>query len=125
MLDVKNLSLKIGSFSLKNINLTINEGEYFVLLGPSGNGKTVLLKLLAGLLRGDSGEIKINGKRVDHLPAEQRQMGYVFQDQVLFPHLSVYDNVAFGLRIRKVPEKEIQEQVRHTAEMLHASNLLD
>jgi ABC-type sugar transport system ATPase subunit len=101
MVDFKNVEFTIGTFSLHDINFSIKDGEYFVILGPSGNGKTQLLKLLAGLNRPKSGEIWIDGTRRDHLPPEERDIGYVFQDQVLFPHMNVYDNIAFSLKLKK------------------------
>jgi len=125
IIQIKNLNVRLGSFALKDINLNIKEGEYFVILGPSGNGKTVLMKSLVGFLKIDSGEIRIGGVRKDHLPPEQRDIGFVFQDHVLFPHMSVYDNVAFGLRMRKVRKSDIKEKVERIGEILKITHLLN
>jgi len=124
-IKLKNLNLRLGTFSLKNINLKIKKGEYFVILGPSGNGKTVLVKSIAGLLKIDSGEIWIGGVRKDHLPPEKRDVGFVFQDHVLFPHMSVYDNVAFGLKIRKTNKSDIKDKVEQIGGILKISHLLN
>ncbi len=125
IIQIKNLNVRVGNFALKNINLNIREGEYLVILGPSGNGKTVLVKSIAGLLEIDSGEIWIGGVRKDHLPPEQRDVGFVFQDHVLFPHMSVYDNVAFGLRMRKMNKSDIKEKVGRIGEILKIAHLLN
>ncbi|MCP3874405.1 MAG: ABC transporter ATP-binding protein, partial [Desulfobacteraceae bacterium] len=121
----KNIEFTIGTFSLHNINFSIKDGEYFVILGPSGNGKTQLLKLLAGLNKPKSGEIWIDGTRRDHLPPEQRDIGYVFQDQVLFPHMNVYKNIAFSLNLKKMAKSEIKAKVENMAEILGISYMLD
>lgn len=125
MVVFKNIEFTIGTFSLHNINFNIKDGEYFVILGPSGNGKTQLLKLLAGLNRPKSGEIWIGGTRRDHLPPEQRDIGYVFQDQVLFPHMSVYDNIAFSLKLKKLSTSEIKTKVEKMADILGITYMLD
>ena len=125
MVVFKNIEFTIGTFSLHNINFTIKDGEYFVILGPSGNGKTQLLKLLAGLNRPKSGEIWIGGTRRDHLPPEQRDIGYVFQDQVLFPHMNVYDNIAFSLKLKKLSKLDIKTKVEKMANILGITYMLD
>ena len=119
----KDIEFTIGKFSLKNVNFSIKDGEYFVILGPSGNGKTQLLKLLAGLNRPKSGEVWIGGVRRDHLPPEERDIGFVFQDQVLFPHMDVYDNIAFSLRVKKVGRAEIKERVAKISGILGAHEI--
>lgn len=90
------------SFTLKSINLTIEDGEFFALLGPSGCGKTTLLKLVAGLIEPDKGNIILGMTTLNHLPAEKRGFGMVFQQPLLFPHMSVEDNVAFGLKMQGI-----------------------
>jgi ABC-type sugar transport system ATPase subunit len=124
MVTFKNVEFTIGTFSLHHIDFSIEEGEYFVILGPSGNGKTQLLKLLAGLNRPKSGEIWIGGRRRDHLPPEQRDIGYVFQDQVLFPHMSVFDNIAFSLKLKKFSKSDIQSKVKSMADILGITYML-
>jgi ABC-type sugar transport system ATPase subunit len=125
MVDFKNVEFTIGTFSLHDINFSIKDGEYFVILGPSGNGKTQLLKLLAGLNRPKSGEIWIDGTRRDHLPPEERDIGYVFQDQVLFPHMNVYDNIAFSLNLKKMDKSEKKIKIESMAEILGISYMLE
>src|SRR4051812_22748315 len=112
MLEIRALEKVYGStHAVKSVNLTIKEGEFFSLLGPSGCGKTTLLRMLGGSETASSGEVYQDGKRIDNLPANQRQFNMVFQRYALFPHLSVWENVAFGLRMKKVPETEIHQRV--------------
>ena len=102
MIEIRNLSIRLGDFSLKNINLEIADGEYFVILGPTGAGKTVLLECIAGLHHIRQGEIRLGGRDITRLAPEERNIGYVPQDYVLFPFLNVIDNIVFGLK----PEKD-------------------
>ncbi len=123
MIEIKNLSLQLGNFSLKDINLTIGDREYFVILGPTGAGKTVLIECIAGLRQRNKGEIWINGNNVTGSAPEERWTGYVPQDYILFPFLNVAENIAFGLRQTKSPET--QERVRTLAGLLGISHLLN
>ena len=103
MPDVRivNLTKKFGEITaLENINLLVHDKEYFSLLGPSGCGKTTLLRLIAGLIEPDSGEIYIGDKRVDDVPPEDRDIGFVFQTFALFPHMNVWENVTYGPALR-------------------------
>ncbi|MEJ8307031.1 ABC transporter ATP-binding protein [Saccharibacillus sacchari] len=100
--------------ALSHVDLEVREGEFFSLLGPSGCGKTTLLNMIAGFLEPTTGGIWIGGREVTGLPPYRREIGMVFQDYALFPHLSVSDNVAYGLRIRKMPRKDIAERVRES-----------
>ena len=97
MIQIKNLSIDFGQFSMRDINLTVGSGEFFIFLGPTGAGKTVLIECIAGLHRVKSGEIWAHDKEVTFLPPDKRGMGYVPQDYKLFPHLNVSQNIAFGL----------------------------
>ena len=97
--------------ALHDINLEIKSGELFTLLGPSGCGKTTLLRTIAGFHKQDSGSIKIDSKIIDHLPAYRRDTGMVFQDYAIFPHMTVEDNVSFGLKNKNVSAKQIKELV--------------
>jgi iron(III) transport system ATP-binding protein len=97
--------------AIDNVSLTIEEGDFFTLLGPSGCGKTTLLRTIAGFHAPDAGEIRFGDRVVNSIPPHQRETGMVFQNYALFPHLSVYDNVAYGLRARKLPRREISERV--------------
>lgn len=104
------------AFALQPVDLTIHEGEFFSLLGPSGCGKTTLLKLVAGLLEADNGEIWIGDSNLSKVPAEARKFAMVFQQSLLFPHMSVEDNVAFGLKMQKVSKKERIDKAREMLE---------
>ena len=110
--ELKNIKKSYGSFvALKDVTLTIDRGAFFTLLGPSGCGKTTLLRAIAGFHQQDSGEILVEGNSIGHLGANKRNVGMVFQDYAVFPHLSVFDNVAFGLVQQKVPAAELRERV--------------
>jgi molybdopterin-binding protein len=101
VLHLTDVSLAFGDFSLQNVDLEIREGEYFVLLGPTGAGKTVLLETIAGITPVDSGSIFLDGRDITHEPPELRQVGFVYQDYAIFPHLSVRENIAYGLRSQR------------------------
>jgi multiple sugar transport system ATP-binding protein len=122
---IKNVAKRFGSFqALKSIDLTIADREFMVLLGASGCGKTTLLRIIAGLETPSQGEVWIGGRRVDRLPPRQRGIAMVFQNYAVFPHLTVYENIAFGLRMAKLPKAEIDLRVNRTAEMIHIEQLL-
>lgn len=125
MIEIKNLSLQLGNFSLKDINLTIVDKEYLVILGPTGAGKTVLLECIAGLHRIGQGEIWVDKNEVTRLTAEERNIGYVPQDYVIFPFLNVARNIGFGLRQTSHTKTEIRERVKTLASLLGISHLLD
>ena len=109
-----------GEQVLDGLNLDIRDKEFITLLGPSGCGKTTTLRIIAGFLELDAGEIVFEGKRINGVPAYKRQVNTIFQRYALFPHLNVYENIAFGLRVKKLKEKEIKETV---TEMLSLVNL--
>ncbi len=111
--------------AVKDANLTIEDGEFMVFLGPSGCGKTTTLRMIAGLEDVTKGEIRIDGKVVNDLPPKDRDIAMVFQNYALYPHMKVFDNIAFGLKLRKVPQDEIKRRVMKAAKMLHIENLLD
>lgn len=113
MLELRGLQKTFGHVeAVKEINLTIKEGEFFSLLGPSGCGKTTLMRMMGGFEKPSRGEIYLDGKRIDNLPANQRQFNMVFQRYALFPHLTVGQNVAFGLQMKHVEPSEIAARVR-------------
>lgn len=124
MIEIKNLSLRLGEFHLEDINLSIGDGEYFVILGPTGAGKTVLMECLAGLHRVRQGEIWLGRLEVTRLASEERNVGYVPQDYVLFPFLNVVDNIAFGLKRAKCPGNEIEGRVKKLADLMGIPHLL-
>lgn len=110
-----------GEQILKNISLDIKDKEFVTFLGPSGCGKTTTLRIIAGFLEPTSGDVFFDGERINGLPPHKRNVNTVFQRYALFPHLNVYDNIAFGLRVKKLPEKEI---VKRVGEMLELVNLM-
>ncbi|WP_230741116.1 ABC transporter ATP-binding protein [Methanooceanicella nereidis] len=118
------VSKKLGEFSLKDIRLEIGENEYFMILGPSGTGKTILLETIAGIYQPDSGNIMMNGIDITRSPPRDRRIGMVYQDFMLFPHLSVLDNIAFGLRSYRASPDETRKRVEECAELLNISGLL-
>lgn len=121
IVELKNISVAFdGEQILDGLNLGIKDKEFITLLGPSGCGKTTTLRLIAGFLDPDSGDVLFEGKKINGVPAYKRQVNTIFQRYALFPHLNVYENIAFGLRVKKLPEKEIKEKV---AEMLRLVNL--
>jgi len=110
--------------AVNNVNLETREGEFLVLLGPSGSGKTTLLRMIAGLETPTSGEIRIGGEVVNHLTPRERGIAMVFQSYALYPHLSVYENIAFPLKAQKVPREQHRQKVEWAASLLGINNLL-
>jgi spermidine/putrescine transport system ATP-binding protein len=125
-LSVINIDKNFGDVkALVNVTLDVHEGEFFTLLGPSGCGKTTLLRIIAGLELPDTGRVLIGGQDITSLPATKRQVNTVFQSYALFPHLSIFENVAFGLRSRKFPQNEVQTRVDRRLEMLGLEEMAD
>ncbi len=121
---LKNVYKRFGRTEvLKNINLEIERGSLFAILGPSGCGKTTLLRIIAGFIQPDKGKIYINGVDVTDKPPHERRAVMVFQNWALWPHMTVYENIAFGLRLRKVPKEEIDRKVRWALELLGLEGL--
>ena len=118
-IDVSNMDLYYGDFhALKNINLSIDANEVTAFIGPSGCGKTTTLRMISGFEMPSSGTIKVQGERVDKKEPYQRDVNTVFQNYALFPNMNVYDNVAYGLRVKKVPKNEIKERVLEALKMV-------
>jgi multiple sugar transport system ATP-binding protein len=123
---IRQVAKRFGGFTaLHSIDLTIADQEFMVLLGASGCGKTTLLRIIAGLETASEGEVWIGGRRVDHLPPRARGIAMVFQNYAVFPHLTVYENIAFGLRMAKLPQAEVDRRVRRTAGLMHIEQLLE
>ena len=114
-----------GTRALEDVNITINDGEFVVLVGPSGCGKTTLLRMVAGLEDITEGEISIGDKTVNNVAPKDRDIAMVFQNYALYPHMSVFDNMAFSLKLRKLPKDEIEQKVKEAAKTLEISELLD
>lgn len=111
--------------AVKDANFVVEDKEFLVLLGPSGCGKTTTLRMIAGLEEITKGEIKIDGRVVNDVEPKDRDIAFVFQNYALYPHMTVYDNMAFGLKLRKVPKNEIDERVHEAAKILEIESLLD
>ena len=114
-----------GTRALEDVSITINDGEFVVLVGPSGCGKTTLLRMVAGLEDITEGEISIGKKTVNEVAPKDRDIAMVFQNYALYPHMSVYDNMAFSLKLRKLSKDEIDQKVKEAAKTLEISELLD
>ena len=119
-LEIRNLSYAVDQFQFSEINLAISDETYFILLGPTGSGKSSLLKCILGINQIKTGEIFIDGKSIANLTVEKRNIGYLPQNCALFPHLDVRENINFGMRIRNYPETEIKER---TGQLLSLFNI--
>ena len=120
IIDLQNISVSFdGQKILNNISLQIHDGEFVTLLGPSGCGKTTTLRIIAGFLNPDSGDVIFEGKNINGVPPYKRQVNTIFQRYALFPYLNVYENIAFGLRLKKMKEKDIQAKVREMLELVN------
>ena len=125
-LSLKNVTKTFGDFQVvKGVSLDVSEGEFVVFVGPSGCGKSTLLRMIAGLEHTSGGDIVIDGKRVNDLPPVKRGIAMVFQSYALYPHLNVFDNIAFSLRLRGMPKAEIRQKVHSVADRLQLTPHLD
>jgi multiple sugar transport system ATP-binding protein len=123
---IENVTKRFGNFvAVDNVSLTVEDQEFVVLLGPSGCGKTTLLRAIAGLGMADEGRICIGDRDITYLPPRDRKISMVFQSYAIFPHMNVYDNIAFGLKMNKFDKPEIERRVRQAAELLHIEEMLD
>ena len=126
-ISLRNIQKTFGKDTqvIKDVDLEIGDGEFCVFLGPSGCGKSTLLRMIAGIEEITDGELKIGGIRMNEVPAAKRQVAMVFQSYALYPHMSVYENMAFGLRQAKVDKGEIDKRVREAAQILQLEQLLE
>ncbi|MGD8386079.1 MAG: ABC transporter ATP-binding protein [Desulfobacteraceae bacterium] len=127
MIVLQDINLHFGGFRLKDINLHVRKGEYFVIVGPTGSGKSSVLNCIAGHYAFDSGDLRVDGRPSNHLAVEERDIGYVFQAGLLFPHLNVRQNIAFGLKLRNRPHdrKGLDGRIREICELFSIAPLLD
>ena len=125
-IEVKNLVKTYGNvYALKNVDLNIADGEYFVLLGPSGGGKTTLLRSIGGFIRPDSGSVNIKGQNVDDLPPDRRPTSMVFQGFALFPHMNVSQNIGYGLKLKSIDKNIIENKVNKMTDLVGLKGLSD
>ncbi len=124
MLQLDHIGKKFKTFSLEKINLSIKEGTYFVLLGKSGAGKSLILEIIAGLKKPDTGHIYFKGENITEKPTQDRNFVLVYQDLALFPHLSVYQNISFSLKCHKISKSEHRKRVQEVSRFLHIEHLL-
>lgn len=123
MIQLENIVVKFGDFTaLHDINVHVKEGEFFTFLGPSGCGKTTTLRTITGFINPASGKVFVKGKDITNVPIEERNIGIVFQSYALFPTMTVYDNIAFGLKVKKLKKPEIDKRVREIAKKVDLSD---
>lgn len=127
LIQFKNIvkSYEDGKVVLKGIDLDIYENEFVTLLGPSGCGKTTLLRILGGFLQADQGEVLFDGQEISKLPPYKREINTVFQKYALFPHMNVYDNIAFGLKLKKEPKDIIEQKVKRMLKLVNLEEFAD
>jgi len=124
-LEVKNICKKFDNFSLNNVTFNLEKGDYFIVLGVSGSGKSVLLEILSGLINVDSGSITLDGKDITNEKIQKREIGILFQDFAVFPHMTVRENIAYPLKLRKINKSEINDKVQYLSKELGIEQLLD
>ena len=124
MLSIRQISKSLGNLAIKDVSFEVQQGQYFVLLGASGVGKSVLLETIAGLSRPDAGRVFLDGKDITSEKIQKRKIGMVFQNSALFPHMTVYDNIAYPLRCKKLKKRQIHERVAELAEDFAVTGLL-
>ncbi len=123
MIELKDIVVKFGEFeALHNINVDVKEGEFFTFLGPSGCGKTTTLRTITGFIEPVQGSVNVNNVDITHVPIEKRNIGIVFQSYALFPTMTVYDNIAFGLKVKKLKKDEVDRKVREIAQKVDLSD---
>ncbi|MBN1288024.1 MAG: ATP-binding cassette domain-containing protein [Actinobacteria bacterium] len=124
MISITDLHINLGEFALRGVSLSVEDGDYLMVLGPTGAGKTILLETLAGIYTPKSGNILIGGKSILNIPPRKRNIGMVYQDYMLFPHLSVDKNIRFGLKANKVDKEKADEKIKSLVELLNISHLM-
>ena len=126
MIRVRQLTRTYGTaVALDHVDLSVTQGEFVTLLGPSGSGKSTLLNLISGMTQATSGSIEIDGRDATHVPTNERGLGMVFQNYALMPHMTVFENIAFPLQVRKVPKAQIRERVAEVLKLIQLENVAD
>lgn len=125
LVNIDNFSVKRGDFEINNINMKIKSNEIFAILGKTGAGKSILLDAVAGFYKGNKGSIYIDNKNIYNVAIEKRNIGYLCQEYCLFPNMTVYSNIAYGLKMKKINNKEIDKIVLNIAELLAINNILN
>ncbi len=125
MLAINDVSIDLGQFVLNHVTLEVERGDYVCLVGPTGAGKTILFECVMGLQIPPTGRVTLDGRDITRLPPEDRGVGYVPQDYALFPHMNVFDNMAYGLIEHRVPAQEIRRRVGEVAKLLNIDHLLE
>jgi molybdopterin-binding protein len=125
MLRIESVSLELGDFQIRSLSLSIDRPEYWVIIGPSGAGKTILLEMIAGIHTPKEGKIFFDGKNITHDQPKDRNIAMMYQDLMLFPHLNVRDNILFSVKMRKIPDADIEKKVASLVQILGIDRLLD
>ncbi|MCD4768794.1 MAG: ABC transporter ATP-binding protein, partial [Bacteroidales bacterium] len=125
MLELRGITRRYGNFALNNLSFKVNRGEYFILLGRSGSGKSLTLELIAGIRKPEKGQVILNGTDITSLKMQRRKTGLVFQDFALFPHLTVYDNIAYPLKMKRTPDQDIHNMIDQIATEVNLKHLLE
>ncbi|WP_457612997.1 ABC transporter ATP-binding protein [Methanocaldococcus sp.] len=123
-LEVKNISIELGEFKLKDINLKVKKGDYLTIIGPTGSGKSILLETIAGFYKPKLGKIYLAGEDITNLPPEKRKMSIVYQDYMLFPHMTAFENIAYGLKKKIKSKEEIEKRIKEICEILNITHIL-
>ena len=124
VMELKSINKFFGTHQvIHNLSFQVKKGDFVTLLGPSGCGKTTILRMIAGFYEPDSGEIHLAGRQIERIPPYARNTAMVFQEYALFPHMTVYENVSYGLRVRHCPEAEIREKVGEALTLMQLSGL--